>query len=173
MTALPGEIEGAIAEGIEIVTLKAPASLNVGEDHKIHGIYATPQMISAIRDGRASVKPTGEPDVYIPCDVLIKAIGQDIESGHFEKAGIPVSRGKIVTLKSGAFENMPGVFAGGDCSSGPASCFASFSVMQFSTALKSQTRSQASRSVKFTRPHGGLSFRLASGISTPLVISWW
>ena len=121
MTALPGEIEGAVAEGIEIVTLKAPASLNVGEDHKIHGIYATPQMISAIRDGRASVKPTGEPDVYIPCDVLIKAIGQDIESGHFEKAGIPVSRGKIVTLKSGAFENMPGVFAGGDCSSGPAS----------------------------------------------------
>ena len=121
MTALPGEIEGAIAEGIEIVTLKAPASLDVGEDHKIHGIYATPQMISAIRDGRASVKPTGEPDVYIPCDVLIKAIGQDIESGHFEKAGIPVSRGQIVTLKSGAFDNMPGVFAGGDCSSGPAS----------------------------------------------------
>ena len=121
MTALPGEIEGAIAEGIEIVTLKAPDSLDVGEDHKIHGIYATPQMISAIRDGRASVKPTGEPDVYIPCDVLIKAIGQDIESGHFEKTGIPVSRGKIVTLKSGAFENMPGVFAGGDCSSGPAS----------------------------------------------------
>ena len=121
MTALPGEIEGAIAEGIEIVTLKAPASLDVGEDHKIHGIYATPQMISAIKDGRASVKPTGEPDVYIPCDILIKAIGQDIESGHFEKAGIPASRGKIVTLKSGAFENMPGVFAGGDCSSGPAS----------------------------------------------------
>ena len=87
MTALPGEIEGAVAEGIEIVTLKAPASLDVGEDHKIHGIYATPQMISAIRDGRASVKPTGEPDVYIPCDILIKAIGQDIESGHFEKAG--------------------------------------------------------------------------------------
>lgn len=58
MTALPGEIEGAIAEGIEIVTLKAPASLDVGEDHKIHGIYATPQMISAIKDGRASVKPT-------------------------------------------------------------------------------------------------------------------
>ena len=38
MTALPGEIEGAVAEGIEIVTLKAPASLDVGEDHKIHGI---------------------------------------------------------------------------------------------------------------------------------------
>ena len=43
MTALPGEIEGAVAEGIEIVTLKAPASLDVGEDHKIHGIYEDDQ----------------------------------------------------------------------------------------------------------------------------------
>ena len=92
MTALPGEIEGAIGGGDRDRDLKAPASLNVGEDHKIHGIYATPQMISAIRDGRASVKPTGEPDVYIPCDVLIKAIGQDIESGHFEKAGSGIPR---------------------------------------------------------------------------------
>ena len=56
MTALPGEIEGAVAEGIEIVTLKAPASLDVGEDHKIHGIYATPQMISAIREPKGSAE---------------------------------------------------------------------------------------------------------------------
>lgn len=120
MTALPAEIEGAIAEGVEILTLKAPASLDVGEENHIKGIYATPQMVSAMKDGRATVKPTGEPDVYIPCDILIKAIGQDIESAHFEAAGIPVARGKIVTRASGDFENMPGVFAGGDCASGPA-----------------------------------------------------
>ena len=81
----------------------------------------TPQMVSAIKDGRASIKPTGEEDIYIPCDVLIVAIGQNIETRHFEEAGIPVSRGKIVTESSGTFENMPGVFAGGDCASGPAS----------------------------------------------------
>lgn len=121
MTALPGEIEGAVAEGIELQTLKAPAALDVDGNHCVRGIYTTPQMISAIKDGRASVKPTGEPDVYVPCDILIKAIGQDIESGHFEAAGIPVYRGKIITQKNGAFENMPGVFAGGDCASGPAS----------------------------------------------------
>ncbi len=120
MTALPAEIEGAIAEGIELITLKAPASLDVSEDNRIQGVFATPQMISAIKDGRASVKPTGEPDIYVPCDLLIKAIGQDIESEHFEKAGVPVSRGKIVTRSTGDFENMPGVFAGGDCASGPA-----------------------------------------------------
>ena len=86
MTALPAEIEGAIAEGIEVQTLKAPASLDIDENHHIKGMYVTPQMISEIKGGRASVKATGEPDQYIPCDVL----------------------------------DMPGVFAGGDCASGPA-----------------------------------------------------
>lgn len=121
MTALPAEIEGAIAEGIELQTLKAPASIDADENHKLKGIYATPQMISRIKDGRASVKPTGEDNIYIPCDILIKAIGQDIETSHFAEAGVPVARGKIVTQSTGDFENMPGVFAGGDCASGPAS----------------------------------------------------
>ena len=121
MTALPGEIDGAVAEGIELQTLKAPSSIDVDENHHVKGIYVTPQMVSSIRDGRASIKPTGEEDIYIPCDVLIVAIGQNIETHHFEQAGIPVERGKIVTKSTGAFENLPGVFAGGDCASGPAS----------------------------------------------------
>ena len=121
MTALAGEIEGAVAEGIELQTLKAPSALDIDENNHIKGIYVTPQMVSAIKDGRASIKPTGEEDVYIPCDILVVAIGQNIETRHFEEAGIPVSRGKILTKSSGTFENMPGVFAGGDCASGPAS----------------------------------------------------
>ena len=121
MTALPEEIEGAVAEGIELLTLKAPSSIDVDENGRVRGIWATPQMVSAIKDGRAGIQPTGEPDVYIPCDVLIRAIGQDIETSHFEEAGVPAQRGKIITRSTGDFENMPGVFAGGDCASGPAS----------------------------------------------------
>lgn len=121
MTALRGEIDGAVAEGIELQTLKAPSSIVVDDKNHVKGLYVTPQMVSAIRDGRASIKPTGEEDLYIPCDVLIKAIGQNIETRHFEEAGIPVARGRIVTKRSGTFANMPGVFAGGDCASGPAS----------------------------------------------------
>lgn len=34
-TALPGEIEGAVAEGIEVKTLMAPARIDVGENN--HG----------------------------------------------------------------------------------------------------------------------------------------
>ena len=121
MTALPDEIEGAVAEGIELQTLKAPASLDIDDKNQIRGIYVTPQMVSSIKNGRAGIRPTGEPDVYIPCDILVIAIGQNIETRHFEEAGIPVERGKIVTRNAGAFEHMPGVFAGGDCASGPAS----------------------------------------------------
>lgn len=121
MTALPGEIEGAVAEGVEVQTLKAPARIETDENGRIKGIYVTPQMISRIKDGRASVKPTGEEDIFIPCQTLIVAIGQDIESKHFADAGVPVQRGKILTEKYGGFDNIPGVFAGGDCASGPAS----------------------------------------------------
>ena len=120
MTALPSEIEGAIAEGIEMQTLRAPSRLSIDENNHVKGIYVTPQMISAIKNGRASIKATGEDDIFIPCDILVVAIGQEIETKHFEDAGVPISRGKIETKKNGAIENMPGVFAGGDCASGSA-----------------------------------------------------
>ena len=99
----------------------APSRIETDENGHVKGIYVTPQMISKIKDGRASVRPTGAPDVFIPCQTLIVAIGQDIEYQHFEEAGVPVQRGKILTEKYGGFDNIPGVFAGGDCASGPAS----------------------------------------------------
>ncbi|WP_461815659.1 NAD(P)-binding protein [Faecalimonas sp.] len=121
MTALPDEIEGAVAEGIEVQTLKAPSKIDVDENGHVQGLYVVPQMISHIKDGRASVKPTGEEDIYIPCTTLIVAIGQDIEFQHFEEAGVPVKRGRIMSEKYGGFDHIPGVFAGGDCATGPAS----------------------------------------------------
>lgn len=75
MTALPGEIEGAVAEGIEVKTLMAPARIDVDENNHVRGVYVTPQMISKIKGGRASVRATGEPDIFVPCQTLIVAIG--------------------------------------------------------------------------------------------------
>ncbi|UTC92659.1 FAD-dependent oxidoreductase [Treponema denticola] len=119
MTALPAEIEGALAEGVEMMTLKAPSKLEV-KNGKLTGVWVTPQMISKIKDGRASVVSTGEPDIFIPCEVLVVAIGQDIETQHYEDSGIPVDRGKLFTMPSASFQGMPGLFSGGDCASGPA-----------------------------------------------------
>lgn len=119
MTALPAEIEGAMAEGVEFMTLMSPSGIEVTKG-RVSALHARPQMISSIRDGRASVVPTGEPDVRIPCDTLIVAIGQNIETMHYEESGLPVQRGRIETLPDGGFAGFPGVFAGGDCASGPA-----------------------------------------------------
>ena len=52
MTALPAEIEGAVAEGIELQTLKAPASLDVDENHHIRGIYVLHTMRRTDRGDR-------------------------------------------------------------------------------------------------------------------------
>ena len=119
MTALPDEIEGALAEGVEMMTLKAPSKLEI-KYGKLTGVWVTPQMISRIKDGRASVVATGEPDIFIPCEVLVVAIGQDIETQHYEDSGVPVDRGKLFTMPSASFQGMPGLFSGGDCASGPA-----------------------------------------------------
>ena len=109
MTALPAEIEGAIAEGVEIRTLRAPSRIETDENGHIRGIYVTPQMISQIKGGRASVKPSGLPDEFVPCTTLIVAIGQNIETEHFEKAGLPVERGKIMAERTWCNSN--GIFS--------------------------------------------------------------
>jgi NADPH-dependent glutamate synthase beta subunit-like oxidoreductase len=121
MTALKDEIEGAIAEGVEVETLKAPKKIEVDEEGQVKGIWVTPQMVSKVQNLRTTVRPTGEEDVFISCSTLIVAIGQDIESEHFAEAGVPVKSGRIQAEKYGGFDYIPGVFAGGDCATGPAS----------------------------------------------------
>ncbi|CDB00697.1 putative uncharacterized protein [Lachnospiraceae bacterium CAG:215] len=109
------------AEGVEVQVLKAPSRIDLDESGHIRGLFVTPQMVSKIKDGRASIRPTGEEDLFIPCTTLIVAIGQDIESGHFEQADFPVMRGRLMSAKNAGFENIPGVFTGGDCATGPSS----------------------------------------------------
>ena len=121
MTALRSEIESAAEEGVVLSILKAPSRIETDEAGCVKGLWTVPQMIGKIKYGRASVKPTGEMDVFIPCDMIIVAIGQDIVSEPFAKAGVPVSaKNTILADKFGAFASVPGVFAGGDCASGPA-----------------------------------------------------
>ena len=121
MTALMDEIEAAIAEGAEILELHAPQAIETNKKGHVTAMVADPKIIGLITGGRPSPANSGREPIHIPCDIVIVAIGQDIEYQHFEEAGVPVQRGKILTEKYGGFDNIPGVFAGGDCASGPAS----------------------------------------------------
>ena len=101
--------------------LHAPESIEVDDKNRVTALWASPKMVGLIgRDGRPSPASSGSENVRIPCDVVIVAIGQGIETRYFEDAGIPIKRGVIQAADWSAVENAPGVFAGGDCVTGPA-----------------------------------------------------
>lgn len=120
MTALAEEVEGAIAEGAEILELHAPTRIETDGHNRVTALWASPKMIGKVSRGRPAPADTGLEDVRIPCEVIIVAIGQGIETRHFEAKGIPITRGVIKAENWSAIENAPGVFAGGDCVTGPA-----------------------------------------------------
>ncbi len=115
------EIDGAIAEGAVMKDLHAPLRIETGGGHKVTALWATPMMPSTIRGGRVSPAPSGEDPVRIPCDIVLVAIGQGIDSESFAEAGIPVSRDRIAATERACFDvpGMRGVYSGGDCVTGP------------------------------------------------------
>ena len=119
MTALPEEIEGAVAEGVEMVMLRAPLRVE-SSGGKVEALVVQPQIMGEYKAGRPSPRKANLPQERIECDVVIVAIGQSIESEHFSKCGIPIHYDKIRTHLSCAIPEMTGVFAGGDCIFGPA-----------------------------------------------------
>ncbi len=121
MTALPEEVEGAVAEGAELYSLKAPKRIEADEKGNVTALWVEPQIIGKIDAwGRARAVHAAVDDVRIPCDVVIVAIGQGIETRDFEEAGLAVKRGTLSAMSDSEFKNVRGVFAGGDCVTGPA-----------------------------------------------------
>lgn len=121
MTALPDEVEGAIAEGAEILELHAPERIEADAEGNVTALIASKKMVGFIDSaGRPRPADSGEGEVSIPCDIVVVAIGQGIETRHFEDAGIPIKRGVIEAANWAEVSHAPGVFAGGDCVTGPA-----------------------------------------------------
>lgn len=120
MTALPEEIEGTIAEGVELLTLQAPIRVEADENGCVKALWVQPQMIS-LHDsaGRPSPVKASKAEEKIDCDIILVAIGQDIVSGHFEEFGIPTKWNRLTAEDSGEIKNKEGIFAGGDCVTGP------------------------------------------------------
>ena len=121
MTALAEEVHAAIAEGAEVYELNAPARIETDADDNVTALIASPKMIGAFdRHGRPSPQDSQREDVRIPCDMVVVAIGQGIETHYFETKGIPIHRGVIAAENWTSVANADSVFAGGDCVTGPA-----------------------------------------------------
>ncbi len=121
MTALEGEIHGAVAEGVDVLELHAPDYIEKDAANRVSALWATPNIISFIdKSGRPKTAESEKEKLRIPCDIVIIAIGQGIDSKHFAESGIPTNKGSILAQEWAEVENIPGVFAGGDCVTGPA-----------------------------------------------------
>ncbi|HQZ83330.1 MAG TPA: NAD(P)-dependent oxidoreductase [Pyrinomonadaceae bacterium] len=100
------EMELARKDGVEFVWQAAPVGILEGENGNR----------LALRCERTD----GSLELFeIPCDIIIKAVGQQKMRGFFEKiAGVDVDeRGRVIVGASMQTSD-PGIFAGGDCVNG-------------------------------------------------------
>ena len=120
MSALPEEIEGAIAEGCNLLELRTPVRIESDEEGNVTAMVLQPQKVGEYdSSGRPKSFPCDKAEQVVPCDIVVAAIGQEIDSSIFEKAGVSVLWNKLNTNSSMKVIGMEGVFAGGDCVTGP------------------------------------------------------
>jgi putative selenate reductase len=110
MPADAEELELAIADGVQFMELVAPVE-------QAGGVLKCEKMKLGEPDskGRRKPVPTGE-FVEIPCDTVISAVGEQVESELFTANGINVDEKGTPDFKT----NLEGVYAGGDAMRGPA-----------------------------------------------------
>lgn len=119
MTAQKEEIAGALDEEAVLLFLHAPSRIERDEEGKVTGLVCKPQIIGGYdAGGRPAPRDANQPERVVPADVIIVAIGQAIQSLPFEE-GLPFRKGRIVTNGDTSISGHPGVFAGGDCVTGP------------------------------------------------------
>ncbi|MDO9537799.1 MAG: FAD-dependent oxidoreductase [Thermoplasmata archaeon] len=120
MPAYEWEIEEAEEEGIHFHYLASPNKI-AGEDGKAIGLECTKMELGEPDEsGRRRPIPIEGSEFMLDIDTVIIAIGQKPETVGFEELKM-TSRGTIeidaITLQT----NVPGIFAGGDITRGPAS----------------------------------------------------
>jgi len=123
MPAYEEEIEGAIGEGVELVTLAIPKR-TIGSKGAVAGVeFIRAELGKAEADGRRRPIPVEGSETTIECDIVIPAIGQipSVEAAHFINGPELTKWGTIKVNPVHKSTTARGIFAGGDCVSGPAS----------------------------------------------------
>lgn len=122
MPAHEMEIDAAIEEGVEIIYLSAPTSI-VSTDGRLDGLTCIMMELGKPdASGRRSPVPVAGSEYDLKCDLVVSAIGQDIDLGTICSDGeLKATRwNTLVTDDNTLATSIPGVFAGGDVVTGPA-----------------------------------------------------
>ncbi|HHV79677.1 MAG TPA: NADH-quinone oxidoreductase subunit NuoF [Firmicutes bacterium] len=117
MPALEEEVAEAVREGIKITQLVNPVRI-IGEGHVTGIELAHMKLAEFDKSGRRRAVPDNGPTSVIEADVFIEAIGQAPDTGFAD--GLSGKGGLVSVQNRSTATSIPGVFAAGDCVSGPA-----------------------------------------------------
>ena len=120
MPAREGEIEAAETEGVKIEYLVAPVEI-LCENGKVTGIRCIRMELGEPdASGRRRPIPIPNSEFELKVDIVVPAIGQAPELSFLENSGINISRRGTIEVDPITSEtSREGVFAGGDCQTGP------------------------------------------------------
>ena len=116
------EIEDAEREGVKLIFLAAPKAFHPGPGGRVAGLECVKMKLGRPdASGRPSPQPIPGSEFVIPCDAVVATIGQvpDV-NGLGERLGLPITKSGTLRADPLTLETeLPGVFAGGDCVTGP------------------------------------------------------
>jgi putative selenate reductase YgfK subunit len=122
MPAHPSEVDAAEREGAVLTYLTSPLRV-VAEDGTVRGIECVRNELSEPdATGRRRPIPVQGSEYVIRADVIISTIGQQVDLSSLEKLEeLALSKYNFLTVNGNTMEtSVPGVFAGGDAVTGPA-----------------------------------------------------
>jgi putative selenate reductase YgfK subunit len=122
MPAAQEEIEEAIQEGVQIAYLTSPLEI-LGEDGKVSGLKCIKNELGEPdASGRRSPEPVPGSEFTLDVDTVIAAIGQAPESSLLADELDLAEGAQRIAVKDpdSLATGLPGVFAGGDAVTGPA-----------------------------------------------------
>lgn len=120
MKASPWEKEDAIHEGIPILNFHVPKSFEV-KNGKLVGMKFQKVHAKFDEKGKRTLVPTDEADVFIECDDVLIAVGQENAFPWIEReCGVEFDQWGLPVLgKQSLQSTLPQVFFGGDSAFGP------------------------------------------------------
>ncbi|MDD3653026.1 MAG: NADH-quinone oxidoreductase subunit NuoF [Desulfotomaculaceae bacterium] len=119
MPAFEEEILEAELEGVSYTFMAAPYSVQ-GTDGRVTGLECLQSVPGDFdQSSRRRPVPVEGSNFVIPTDIIMTAIGQDVELEGFNGSSLQTVRGLILVDPDSMATNIPYVFAGGECASGP------------------------------------------------------
>jgi NADH-quinone oxidoreductase subunit F len=121
MPANSEELEGALEEGVDLVCMSQPLEAVAGPGGQVRALKVMKMKAGPVdQSGRPAPVPTGE-SYEIPCDSLVIAVGERVDSSGLSAAGVSLERDGRIAVNSFDFRTAnPKIFAAGDAVTGPA-----------------------------------------------------